>query len=165
MKTVKLLFLLLITLLIVSCNSIEEQHYANVEEMVSSSQLDIQKIAINNLKTRLDHPANSVIIDCRESNEYIAGHIPGAVSIPRGLLEFSSKISNRKETIYIYSETNDRASLAYTNLKLLKYKTVFLIDLGWEEWHKTYPDLIETGSALPVGETPAKTEESSGCGG
>lgn len=165
MKTFKLLFLLLITLLIISCNSKEEQHYANVAEMVNSKQLGIEKIAVNDLKTRLDHPANSVIIDCRESDEYIAGHIPGAISIPRGILEFSSKISNRREAIYIYSETNDRASLAYTNLKLLKYKTVFLIDLGWEEWIKTYPDLIETGSALPAGKTPAKKEESSGCGG
>lgn len=52
---------------------------------------------VSDAKTRIEeidlHAADAairtadVLIDVREADEYQAGHIPGAVNIPRGLLE------------------------------------------------------------------------------
>jgi rhodanese-related sulfurtransferase len=164
MKTYKLFFLIPLAILLGSCNANKENSYANVDQMVNTAQENITKISVLDLKEKLDHN-EILIIDCRETEEYIKGHIPGALNIPRGLLEFSSKISNRREVIYIYSETVDRASLAYPVLKSLKYKSVFLVDGGWIEWFKSYPSLIEEGLGTAAGVAPPKKEESGGCGG
>ena len=34
------------------------------------------------------NPNGAVLLDVREGEEFKAGHVPGAVNIPRGLLEF-----------------------------------------------------------------------------
>ena len=120
MKTYKLLLLLLLVIIVGSCGSKKNNTYDNVDQMISDAQSDLTKITVSELKAVLDHKGEYKIIDCRENEEFTEGHIPGAINIPRGVLEFSGKISNRRETIYIYSQTNDRASLACPALKLLK---------------------------------------------
>ena len=164
MKTYKLIFLLLLVIIIGSCGSKKNNSYDNVAQMVSNAQAGITKVTVNELKAILDHKGEYTIIDCRETEEYLEGHIPGAINIPRGVLEFSSKISNRRESIYVYSETVDRASLACPTLKLLKYDKVYLIDGGWQEWNKAFPELIEKEASDAGGKTAPKAEESSGCG-
>jgi rhodanese-related sulfurtransferase len=45
---------------------------------------------------RVSIRADHLFLDCREPKEYKMGHIPGAMNIPRGLLEF--KIEKRFPT-------------------------------------------------------------------
>lgn len=162
MKTNKII-LLVLAVIISSCGSKKDNSYDNVEQFISESQIGLTKISADELKAILDQEGEYKLIDCRETEEYTKGHIPGAINIPRGILEFSDKISNRREIIYIYSQTNQRASLAYPNLKLLKYKQVYLIDGGWQLWNKTFPALIEEGDGESGAKVP-KVEESGGCG-
>ena len=164
MKTFKLFLLLLSVIVFTGCSSKKDNSYDNVGQKVDEAQAGILKVTVTELKEILEHEGEYKIIDCREKEEFIVGHIPGAINIPRGVLEFSSKISNRRETIYIYSQTNDRASLACPALKLLKYKNVYLIDGGWEVWNKSYPELIEKGEGDAGGSAAPKVEESGGCG-
>lgn len=160
------LFLILLTVIIISgCGSKKKNKYDSVSQMISVAQTDVDKIAVNDLKTLLNHKGDNVLIDCREKEEFIEGHIPGAINIPRGLLEFSDKISNRRETVFVYSQTNDRASLACPSLKLLKYKKVYLVDGGWLEWNKSFPSLVEEGDDEKGNKSAPKVEVSSGCGG
>jgi len=146
------------------CSSKKDNSYDNVDQKISQAQAGITKITVADLKEILDHNRIYKIIDCRETEEYIEGHIPGAINIPRGVLEFSSKLSNRRETIYIYSQTIDRASLAYTSLKLLKYKKAYLVDGGWESWNNSFPELIEKGESDAGTTVEPKAEEAGGCG-
>ena len=164
MKIYKLFLLLLSVIIIGGCGSNMNNSYDDVAQLVDDTQTDISKVTVNELKAVLDHKGEYKIIDCRETEEYIEGHIPGAINIPRGVLEFSGKISNRRETIYVYSETTDRASLACQSLKLLKYYKVYLIDGGWQEWNKTFPKLIEKGDGDKGSKPAPKVEESGGCG-
>ncbi len=164
MKTYKLFLLLLSVIIIGGCGSKKNNSYDNVAQLVDDSQTGISKVTVNELKAILDHKGEYKIIDCREKEEYIEGHIPGAINIPRGILEFSNKISSRRETIYIYSQTVDRASLACPTLKLLKYKNVYLIDGGWMEWNKAFPEMIEKGDGGKGSKVVPKVEESGGCG-
>jgi len=164
MKTYKLLLILLSVIIIVSCSSKKDNSYDNIDQKVSKAQVDIIKVTVTELKEILDHKGEYKIIDCREKEEFVNGHIPGAINIPRGVLEFSSEISNRRETIYIYSQTVDRASLACPTLKLLKYKKVYLVDGGWEAWNKVFPELIEKDEGDAGDSVAPKAEESGGCG-
>ena len=164
MKTYKIFLLLISVIVITGCSSKMDNTYENIDQKVDEAQAGIKKVPVSELKAILGHEGEYKIIDCREKVEFIDGHIPGAINIPRGVLEFSGKISNRRETLYVYSQTNDRASLACPSLKLIKYNKVYLIDGGWEEWNKTFPELIEKGEGDAGGKAAPKVEESGGCG-
>ncbi|MFT6466515.1 rhodanese-like domain-containing protein [Halopseudomonas sp.] len=80
----------------------------------------------------------AVLIDVREADEYHAGHIPGAVHIPRGLLEF--KLSNdpalsaRDQKLVLYCKTSGRAALAAQSLQEMGYLHVLSIQGGFDAW-------------------------------
>jgi len=165
MKTYKLIYVFFILFLIAGCGAKMDNTYDDVSQKVNEAQNNISKVSVDDLKAIIDNHGEIQIIDCREKDEYINGHIPGAINVPRGVLEFSSKISNRRDKIYIYSENINRASLACPTLKLLKFNDVYLIDGGWQQWNKSFPDLIEEGEGESGGKAAPKAEESGGCGG
>lgn len=79
-----------------------------------------------------------VIIDVREADEYANGHIPGAIHIPRGLLEFKldndPSLSARDLKIVLYCKTSGRAALAAKSLKDMGYLHVQSISGGFDAW-------------------------------
>ncbi len=147
------------------CNNEVDTIYENSEQMVLEAKSNLASVSVTEFKVLFDEHAKLTLIDCREPNEFIKGHIPGAINIPRGVLEFSNKISNRRDKLYVYCLTYDRASLACVSLLKLKYSHVVLIDEGWEEWNKAYPEIIEEGSGSTTEVSTEPAEESGGCGG
>jgi 3-mercaptopyruvate sulfurtransferase SseA len=67
----------------------------SAEEMVEDARKNICEITVAEAKESLDK-GGYLFLDCREPKEYKMGHIPGAMNIPRGLLEF--KIEKRFPT-------------------------------------------------------------------
>lgn len=82
--------------------------------------------------------AADVIIDVREADEYANGHIPGAVHISRGLLEFKldndPRLSARDLKIVLYCKTSGRAALAAKSLQDMGYLHVQSIAGGFDAW-------------------------------
>ena len=139
--------------------------YEDVDSMIKEAKAKAEFVKVDELKTIIDNEHNFIIVDCREPDVYVEGHIPGAVNIPRGVLEFSSKISNRREAVYICCKDSKKSVLAAESLVKLKYKIVKVIDGGWEKWSETYPELIEEGTGGSGKEEVAKPAEGGGCGG
>jgi molybdopterin/thiamine biosynthesis adenylyltransferase/rhodanese-related sulfurtransferase len=81
---------------------------------------------------------SAVLLDVRESEEWDAGHIPGAKHIPRGYLE--SRVegaigSDRDQKVVIYCASGQRSALAANTLKeLLGYDNVFSMNGGITLW-------------------------------
>ncbi|MNZ70335.1 putative adenylyltransferase/sulfurtransferase MoeZ [compost metagenome] len=79
-----------------------------------------------------------VLLDVREADEFHAGHIPGAVNIPRGLLEFklsaTPELSSRDLNIVLYCKTSGRAALAACALHDMGYLQVQSIEGGFDAW-------------------------------
>lgn len=79
-----------------------------------------------------------IVIDVREPAEYAAGHIVGALSVPRGVLEFKVNdlpaIKGADTNILVYCKTSGRAALAAQSLEALGYKQVVSIAGGFEAW-------------------------------
>lgn len=90
-----------------------------------------------------------VAIDVREYDEFAAGHLPGAVNVPRGLLEFLignlSQAANKDAAILLYCKSSGRAALSAVQLQKLGYTDVRSLAGGFERW---------SADALPI-EKPA----------
>ena len=85
------------------------------------------------------------IIDVREADEYAAGHMPGAINIPRGLLEFklsgTPALDQRNLSVVLYCKTSGRSALAAMSMQAMGYLDVVSMAGGFDAW-------VEAG--LPV---------------
>ena len=93
-----------------------------------------------------------VLLDVREADEFHAGHIPGAVNIPRGLLEFklsaSPEMTSRDLNIVLYCKTSGRAALAACALRDMGYLNVQSIAGGFDAWSAAGKPMVTP--SLPV---------------
>jgi len=83
-----------------------------------------------------------IFLDVREPDEFNAGHIPGAINIPRGLLEsrVGEQITDKNTTIVVYCRSGVRSALASATLVKMGYKGILNMDGGWKAWQKAgYP--------------------------
>ncbi len=80
-----------------------------------------------------------IIIDVREYDEYAAGHLPGAINIPRGVLEFKigmvPECANKDGAFLIYCRTSGRAALSAVQLQKLGYGNILSMAGGFEAWN------------------------------
>ena len=78
-----------------------------------------------------------VLIDVRESEEWDAGHIPGAKHVPRGYLEsrIEGAVPDRSQRIVLYCASGNRSALAaHTLQELLGYENVESMTGGITLW-------------------------------
>ena len=105
-------------------------------QLVAEAMAQIQQIDIP--ATGAHFTAGGAVIDVRESGEYLAGHLPGAVNIPRGVLEFkigdNATLANKNLPIVLYCKTGGRAALAAVNLQRMGYGQVRSLTGGFDGW-------------------------------
>ena len=81
---------------------------------------------------------SALLLDVREAAEFETGRLPGAINIPRGVLEFRigdhPLLSRRDTDILVYCKTSGRAALAALNLKRMGYTNVRSIHGGFDAW-------------------------------
>jgi sulfur-carrier protein adenylyltransferase/sulfurtransferase len=84
------------------------------------------------------HLGNGVVlVDVRESEEWDAGHIPGAVHVPRGYLEsrIEGAVPDRSQRVVLYCASGQRSALAaHTLRELLGYEDVASMTGGITLW-------------------------------
>ena len=85
-----------------------------------------------------------VLIDVRSEEEYVSGHIEGALSIEYSVIQdhIEEVTESKSEKIYLYCRSGRRSEIALQTLKALGYKD--LINLGGisearEAWKKIKP--------------------------
>ena len=105
-------------------------------QLVAEAMAQIQQIDIPTTNTHL--AAGGALIDVREPGEYLAGHLPGAVNIPRGVLEFkigdNATLANKDQPIVLYCKTGGRAALSAVNLQRMGYAQVRSLTGGFDGW-------------------------------
>ena len=111
------------------------------KDLVAEAKTNITMISLDDAKALFDK-GGVTFLDCREAKEYKAGHIPGAINISRGLLEFKieGKIPDKNANIVIYCKTGGRGCLACESIAKMGYKNVKNMEGGWKAWEKAgYP--------------------------
>lgn len=119
----------------------------SVDAIVSNSRKGISTVDMGGYLKVFQDPNGAMILDVREPDEFAAGHVPGAINIPRGLLEFGiwkavgypDKV-DYSQAIYIQCLTGARATLAARTLKNLGFKHPVIVLMDFREWEKAgYP--------------------------
>lgn len=111
-------------------------------KLVQEARKSTKQIPIAELKKILDADEDVILLDVRTPREYEAIHIPGAVNVSRGLLEFSiwSVVPDKEEQIYVYCKSGARAALATKQLNDFGYKNAVAVTTGMVDWAKLgYP--------------------------
>lgn len=113
-----------------------------VKEMVAKAKATIKTVSAADVKAAIDKKEKAIFLDVRDPNEFAAGHLPGAMNISRGTLEFNvfNKIPDQGAKIYVYCKTAGRSTLATKTLNDMGYKNAVLMDAQFEDWIKAgYP--------------------------
>lgn len=163
---VKYISLLILVMGFISCTKNESKSFSNVDEMVEYARLNVDIISPADFKMVMESGEQFYLIDCRETEEFDISCIPGALSLPRGILEdeIVNLAPKKRTTVYVYCDNGQRSAMAASILPELKYSSVKLIDGGFESWKQLFPEVIEVS---PVRGTVKKTvaAPSGGCGG
>jgi len=115
---------------------------AVVEQMLAKARQELTKATAEDVKASMDKKEKMVILDIRGVDEYEAGHIAGAINVPRGLLEFKvwKAIPDQNMKIYVHCRTGARATFATKRLLDLGYKNALWTPLHYAKWVKAgYP--------------------------
>ena len=113
-----------------------------VKDMVAKAKAGIKAVKAEEVKTAIDKKEKAVYLDVRDAGEFSAGHLPGAINVSRGTLEFNiwSKVPDQNAKIYVYCKTAGRSTMATKTLNDLGYKNAVLMDGQFEDWIKAgYP--------------------------
>ena len=83
----------------------------------------VKKLTAAQAKERMDGPDPVTVVDVREPEEYDAGHIPGAVSLPVGSLsrKAAGVLPDKNTPILVYCATGERSARAASRVAGLGY--------------------------------------------
>lgn len=112
-------------------------------EVVAKAKATIKECTVSQVSDCLDK--DTILVDIREPDEYARGHIPGAILIPRGMLEF--QILQALEQIGItadapnadmilYCGTGGRSALAAKSLDEMGFRNVRSMGGGIIAWNE-----------------------------
>jgi rhodanese-related sulfurtransferase len=112
-------------------------------DLVVAAKQSVQEISVDQAVEAIQ--ACDLLIDVRETEEYLAGYLPGAVHMSRGMLEFkmanNPNLQARDMNIVLYCKTSGRAALSAQSLAQMGYTHVRSIAGGVDAW-------LATGHAL-----------------
>jgi rhodanese-related sulfurtransferase len=117
-----------------------------LKDMVAKALETVEGISAGSVREGLDSGEVDLVIDVREPNEWNAGHIPGAINVPRGMLELRADpdspaadpalSANRDARVIVYclKAPGARSLLAAQTLATMGYSNVAAMRGGFEEW-------------------------------
>lgn len=111
-----------------------------IEQLVADARSRIREICPHELQAwrERDH----VVVDVREPGEFVQGHLPGAINLPRGVLEFQILAHpamacagpTLERTLLLYCRTGGRSALSTRSLNELGFTGVHSLAGGIDAW-------------------------------
>ncbi|MBA7568745.1 hypothetical protein ES708_10479 [subsurface metagenome] len=96
------------------------------KDFVKEAKKTVKEISVADAKAAIDAGKVAVILDCRTAKEFKKGHLPKAINISRGLLEFkvAKKIPNKAGYVICYCKSGGRSCLSTCTLGQMGYTNV-----------------------------------------
>ncbi|MDD2990737.1 MAG: rhodanese-like domain-containing protein [Zoogloea sp.] len=105
-------------------------------DLVTAAKALIREVSLDDAEHAIREA--DVLLDVREADEFAAGHLPGALHISRGMLEFklagTPELSSRDLKVVLYCKTGGRAALAAKALLDMGYIHVQSLAGGFDAW-------------------------------
>lgn len=119
----------------------------SVAQLVANTKKSIKTVDMATFKAMYDKKDVGMLVDVRDPDEFAAGHIPGAVNVSRGKLEFTiwKQVGGPDKPDYakrmtLYCATGGRCALATKTLMDLGFTNVTSVDMKLADWQKAgYP--------------------------
>ena len=144
--------LAVLTALAISAPALAAENWPDsVDEYVLQIRRTIKTTDMEGYLAAVKAPGGALLLDVREENEFKAGHVPGAVNIPRGVLPFQiwkllgypAKVDVDRK-IYVQCGTGARATLATRELQDIGFTNATAAIVNFREWtQKGYPVVKE----------------------
>ena len=104
-------------------------------QLVEEAKREVGLTQPEELKARLDAGEEVVLIDVREPQEWAQGVLPGAHTVPRGVLEGTVDTQvPRDAAVVLYCASGGRSALAARNLKDMGFEKVESLEGGFGGW-------------------------------
>lgn len=105
-------------------------------EMVAKARSKIHEVTPQDVASKM---GKVLIVDVREPQEYADGHIPGAINIPRGVLEFRINqfpdLQDRNREIVLHCQGGGRSALATLAMQELGFENAVNLAGGFAAWN------------------------------
>ena len=113
-------------------------------DFVREARARIHEIGIEEFDEMIENHDDVLVVDVREAEEFRRGHIPGALLVPRGILESAADTNSpmrvdklcaaHNSTIIVCSRNNTRSTLAADTLQQMGFQKVYLLVDGIDGW-------------------------------
>lgn len=106
------------------------------QELMEEARRIVPEWDVEKVRKTVESDPGWVLLDVREKEEYREGHLPGAVSLPRGFLELriEQTIPDKKQPIIAYCAGGTRSLLAAKQLVEMGYERVISMAGGFTAW-------------------------------
>ena len=124
------------------------------DEWLSDLRSSIPEVSPEEVDALLRDNGNDevTVVDVREGEEHRAGHLPGAIHLPRGFLELQAeaKLPDRRKKIIAYCAGGVRSLFAAETLRRMGYENVSSMTGGFTRWKQNgqsfvVPDTLSDG--------------------
>lgn len=108
------------------------------EDLVAEARENAGRTDPDEVKRSLDSGEGITIVDVREPAEYEEGHLPGAMLVPRGLLEYraATDLPDKDRRIITHCALGGRGALAASTLTEMGYTNVANMEGGMKGWRE-----------------------------
>lgn len=114
-----------------------------VTQQVAPTQKHVRVIGMEDYRKIVENPGAALIIDVREPDEFAAGHIPGAINIPRGVIDAeiwnhvgAPDKADKQRPIVLQCQAGRRASMAAQSLEQLGFTRTTTVMMNLDDWKK-----------------------------
>ena len=115
-----------------------------VKPKVEAAQKHVRTIGMEEYRKVVENPGSALIIDVREPQEYAAGHVPGAINIPRGVIDSqiwnhvgSGEKADLERPIVLQCQAGRRATLAAQTLGELGFTQTSAVIMNLDDWKQS----------------------------
>ena len=104
-------------------------------DLIAEAKQRVREVSPEEVRAMRDADPEVVLLDVREPNEVAMGRVPGAVPIPRGVLEptVEGRVP-RDRRVVVYCASGGRSALAADTLQQMGYADVVSMRGGIRGW-------------------------------
>ena len=112
----------------------------SLQEFYEDALQTVPEVDAEHATARLD---DHLVLDVREPEEYREGHLPGAINVPRGMLEVAAdhehekrdtRLWDRRRKILCYCGGGFRSALAAKTLQEMGFQETVSLKGGYTGW-------------------------------